>query len=52
MSDRLFMCMVGPSGSGKTQFLYDMFKNKTFQPMYDSIIYFYQHYQPIYDEIR
>ena len=36
----MFMCLVGPSGSGKTQFLYDMFENKTFEPMYDSIVVF------------
>ena len=51
-TDRLFMCLVGPSGSSKTQFLYDLIEHKAFEPMYESIIYFYQIYQSLYDEIR
>lgn len=49
--ERVFMSLVGPSGSGKTQLIYDMLKNGTFQPNFDKIIYFYQHYQSIYSLI-
>ena len=51
-SERVFMSLVGPSGSGKTQFIYNMLKNKTFQPGFDKIFYFYQHYQQIYSEME
>lgn len=45
---RIFMSLVGPSGSGKTQLLLEMLVNGTFQPKFDKIFYFYQHYQPTY----
>lgn len=45
------MSLVGPSGSGKTQLIFDMLKNGTFQPPFDKILYFYQHYQPLYSEM-
>ncbi len=50
-NDRVFMSMVGPSGCGKTQLIYDMLKNGTFQPGFNKILYFYEHYQPIYEEM-
>ena len=43
------MYLVGPSGSGKTVFINDMLRMKTFQPSFDRILYFYKHFQPIYD---
>lgn len=47
--NRVFMCIAGPSGSGKTQLIYSMLRFGTFQPDYSGIIYFYRHWQPIYD---
>ena len=43
------MYLVGPSGSGKTVFINDMLRMKTFQPSFDRNLYFYKHFQPIYD---
>ena len=43
------MYLVGPSGSGKTVFINDMLRMKTFQPSFDRILYFYKHFQAIYD---
>lgn len=49
--ERVFMSLVGPSGSGKSQLVADMLSNGTFQPSYDKIIYFYQHFQPLYSDM-
>ncbi len=46
--DRVFMSLVGPSASGKSQLVYEMLKCGVFQPPFDKILYFYQHYQPLY----
>ena len=43
------MYLVGPSGSGKSVFINDMLQMKTFQPSFDRILYFYKHFQTIYD---
>ena len=48
-NDRIFMSLVGPSGSGKTKLIFQMLTSGTFQPKFDKIYYFYQHYQDIYD---
>ena len=48
-NERILMYLVGPSGSGKTVFINDMLRMKTFQPSFDRILYFYKHFQPIYD---
>ena len=50
-TDRVFMSLVGPSGSGKTQLIFKLLTSGTFQPEFDRIYYFYQYYQPIYDEM-
>ncbi len=50
--ERVFMSLVGPSGSGKTQLIYEMLTNGTFQPPFDKILYFYQHYQPLYSKMQ
>ena len=44
------MCVVGPSESGKTKLIYDMLRIGTFHPAFQKVIYFYKHWQPIYDE--
>lgn len=46
--NRIFMSLVGPSGCGKTQLILDMLTSKTFSPEFDKILYFYQHFQPMY----
>ena len=46
--DRVFISLVGPSGSGKSRLIFDWLKIGTFQPEFDKIYYFYQHYQPLY----
>ena len=51
-SDRLFMSIVGPSGSGKTRLIFDMLANNVFQPNFQKVFYFYQHDQPIYNQLR
>ena len=50
--ERVFMAVVGPSGSGKTQLIHKMLKGSTFVPRFDKIYYFYQEYQPLYDEMQ
>ena len=47
--ERILMYLVGPSGSRKTVFIKDMLQMKTFQPSFDRILYFYKHFQRIYD---
>ncbi len=49
---RLFMAVVGPSGCGKTFLIYNLLKKGVYEPQFDKIFYFYQHYQPIYDEMK
>ena len=47
--ERILMYLVGPSGSGKTVSINDMLQMKIFQPSFDRILYFYKHFQTIYD---
>ena len=44
----VFISLVGPSGSGKYQLIHDWLVFGTFQPEFDKIYYFYQHYQSLY----
>ena len=48
---RVFMSMVGPSGSGKSFLIYQMLLNGTFVPLFDKVLYFYQHFQSLYNEM-
>ena len=41
---------MGPSGSGKSHLIHDWIIIGTFQPDFDQIYYFYQHYQSL-DEL-
>ena len=50
--DRLFMAVVGPSGTGKTDLILKMLTSQTFYPKFKSIIYFYQHDQPKYQQVE
>ena len=47
--NRVFISLVGPGESGKSQLIYQWLKNDTFQPKFDKILFFYQHFQPLYD---
>ena len=46
--ERIFISLVGPSGSGKSHLIHDWLIIGTFQPDFDKIYYFYQHYQSLY----
>ena len=46
--ERVYISLVGPSGSGKSQLIHDWLVCGTFQPEFDKIYYFYQHYQSLY----
>ena len=50
--ERVFISLVGPSGSGKSRLIFDWLKNGTFQPKFDKIYYFYQHFQPLYSSMQ
>ena len=49
---RVFISLVGPSGSGKSHPIFEWLKIGTFQPKFDKIFYFYQHYQPLYGQMQ
>ena len=46
--ERIFISLVGPSGSGKSHVIHEWLTIGTFQPEFDKIYYFYQHYQSLY----
>ena len=50
--NHVFMSLVGPSGSGKTTLLYKLLTLPVFQPRYQSVIFFYQHYQEAYEKLK
>ena len=50
--NRVFISLVGPGESGKSQLIYEWLKNGTFQPNFDRIIFFYQHFQPLYEQMQ
>ena len=45
--ERVFISLVGPNGSGKSHLIFDWLKIRTFQPKFDKVFYFHQHYQPL-----
>ena len=49
----LIMSIVGPSGSGKTHLLADILTSdlQIFKPSFDKVMYFYLHWQSIFDKI-
>lgn len=51
-NDRVFISLVGPSGCGKSNLIYDWLLNGVFQPSFDKILYFYQHFQPLYTQMQ
>ena len=50
--NHVFMSLVGPSGSGKTTLLYKLLTLPVFQPRYQSVSFFYQHYQEAYEKLK
>ena len=50
--ERVFISLVGPSGSGKSHLIFEWLKIGTFQPKFDKIFSFYQHYQPFMDKCK
>ena len=50
--ERIFISLIGPSGSEKFHLIFDWLKIGTFQPAFDKIFYFYQHYQPLYSQMQ
>ena len=50
--NHVFMSLDGPSGSGKTTLLYKLLTLPVFQPRYQSVIFFYQHYQEAYEKLK
>ena len=50
--ERILISLVGPSGSGELHLIFNWLKIGTFQPAFDKIFYFYQHYQPLYSQMQ
>ena len=49
---RVFIPLIGPSETGKSQLIYNWLKNGTFQPKFDKVYFFYQHFQPLHDVMQ
>ena len=49
-----FLMVVGPSGSGKTYLVSQLLKqhHQIFKPIFQQFLYFYNHFQPIYQELQ
>ena len=45
--ERVFISLVRSCGSGKCHLIHDWLIIETFQPDFDKIYYFYQHYQSL-----
>ena len=50
--NHVFLSLVDPSDSGKTTLLYKLLTLPVFQPRYQSVIFFYQHYQEAYEKLK
>ena len=48
-----FLSIVGPGGCGKTHLVSEMLKNqrKIFNPTFDRLLYFYNHFQADYEKL-
>ena len=44
--------LVEPSGYGKSHLIFELLKIGTFQPKFDKIFYFYQHYRFLYGQLQ
>ena len=47
--NRVFISLLGPSETGKSELIFMWLRIGTFQPKFDKIYFFYQHFQPLYD---
>ena len=45
---RIFISLVGPNGCGRSHLIHKWLRIGIFQPEFDKIYYFYQHYQSLY----
>ena len=50
--DRVFISFFGRSETGKLQLFYNWLKIGAFQPKFDIIHFFYQHSQPLHDDMQ
>ena len=50
--ERVFTLLVGPRECQKSHLTFDCLKIGTFQPKFDKVFYFYQHYQPLYGQMQ
>ena len=48
-----FLTVIGPSGSGKTHLVAQLPRQhrQIFKPNFEQFVYFYNHFQPIYEEL-
>ena len=48
-----FLTVIGPSGSGKTHLVAQLLRQhrQIFKPNFEKFVYFYNHFQPIYEEL-
>ena len=48
-----FLTVIGPSGSGKTHLVAQLLQHQSqiFKPNFEQIVYIYDHFQPIYEEL-
>ena len=49
-----FLTVIGPCGSGKTHLVAQLLRQhrQIFQPNFEQFVYFYNHFQSIYEELR
>ena len=50
--NRVFISLVGPSETRKSQPICNWLKIGTFQPKFDKIFFFYQHFQTLCDVMQ
>ena len=50
--NQVFNSLVGPSETGKSQLIYKWLKIGKFQPKFDEIYFFNQHFQPVCDVMQ
>ena len=49
-----FLTVIGPSGLGKTHLVAQLLRQhrQIFKPIFEQFVYFYIHFQPIYEELQ
>ena len=53
MDPHCFLTVIAPSGSGKTHLVAQLLRQhrQFFKPKFEQFVYFYKHFQPIYEEL-